>query len=94
MLSNLFHHCHVEHALGLFAPGGGAPFQWNSYEWSEKVQKHSDIIEWRLRPDSMEGIVLKACPFMDSGTNISSILVQVLRDSDDEEISPGSSRDT
>jgi hypothetical protein len=40
----------------------------------------------------MADIVLKACPFMDSGTNISSISVQVLNDSDVEEISSESGR--
>ena len=40
----------------------------------------------------MEDIVWKACYFMDSSTNISSISVQVLNDSDDEEISSESER--
>jgi hypothetical protein len=94
MLSNLFHHCQVEHALGIFAPAGGALFASYSNKWTEKARKYSDIIERRLRPGSMEDIVLKACPFMDAGTNISTISVQVLHDSDDEEISSGRCTDT
>ena len=89
MLSNLFHRCQVEHALGIFAPAGGALFQRHSNKWTEKVQKYSDFVERMLKPSSMEDIVLKACPFMDPGTNISFISVQVLNDSDDEEISSG-----
>ncbi|KAI0283694.1 hypothetical protein BGY98DRAFT_1093785 [Russula aff. rugulosa BPL654] len=82
----------VEHALGIFAPEGGALFQRNSDKWTEKLRKYSDIIKQKLRPGSMEDIVLKACRFMDSSTNISSISVQVLNDSDDEEISSESER--
>jgi hypothetical protein len=89
MLSNLFHHCQVERALGIFAPAGGAFFARHTNKWTEKVQKYSDTIERKLRPSSMEDIVLKACPFMDAGTNILSISVQVLNESDDEEISSG-----
>jgi hypothetical protein len=92
-LINLLHHCQVEHALGIFAPEEGAMFLSYSDKWIEKVQKNSDIIERKLRPGSMEDIVLKACPFMYASTNISSISVQVLHDSDDEEIS-GRSTDT
>jgi hypothetical protein len=91
VLSNLFHHHQVEHALGVYAPGGGAFFTRHSNKWTEKVQKYSDILEQKLQPGSMEDIVLKACPFMDASTNISSISVQVLHDldDDDEEISSG-----
>ena len=87
MLSNLSHHCQVERALGVFAPAGGAFFSGDKHDtkWIEKIQKYRDIIEQKLRPGSVEDIVLKACPFMDAGTNISSISVQVLNVSDDEE---------
>jgi hypothetical protein len=89
VLSNLFHHCQVERALGVFAPAGGAFFSGHKHrnKWIEKVQKYSDIIERKLRPGSMEDIVLRACPFMDAGTFISSISLQVINDLDDEETS-------
>jgi hypothetical protein len=84
VLSNLFHHCQVERALGVFAPEGGAFFSGCKHRkiWIEKVQKYIDIIERKLRSRSMEDIVLKACPFTDAGTNLSSI--PVFSDSDDE----------
>ncbi len=87
VLSNLFHHCQVERALGVFAPAGSAFFSGHKHEnkWIEKVQKYMDHIERKLRSATVEDIVLKACPFMDAGTNISSISVQVLNGSDDEE---------
>lgn len=87
MLSNLFHHCQVERALGVFAPAGGAFFSGHKHDkkWIGKVQKYSDFIEQKLQPGKMEDIVLKAIPFMDASTNISSISVQVLHDSADEE---------
>jgi len=86
VLSNLFYHCKVERALGVFAPAGGAFFSGpKHHRWIKKVQKYSDYIERKLRPGLMEDIVLRACPLMDTSTNISSISVQVLNDSDDEE---------
>lgn len=94
-LSNLFHRCQVERALGVFAPAGGAYFAHAKYSniRIEKVQRYSDTIKRKLRPDLMEDIVLKACPFMDPSSNILSISVQVLNDSDDGENSSGHSTD-
>lgn len=85
VLSNLFRRCQVEHALGIFAQAGGALFTRHSNKWTEKVQKYSNFVERKLSLGSMEEIVLEACPLMNSGTTISSISVQVLNDSDDEE---------
>ncbi|KAF8499774.1 hypothetical protein F5888DRAFT_111124 [Russula emetica] len=64
----------VEHALGIFAPAGGALFARHSDKYIEKVQKYSDIIERKLRPGSMEDIVLKACPFMGASTSFITYL--------------------
>lgn len=82
MLSYLFHNCQVERALGVFAPAGGAFFSGHRHTkiWIEKLQKYVDTIQRKLRPGSVEDIVLKACPFMDASTNISSISVQALHD--------------
>jgi hypothetical protein len=87
VLSNLFHHCQVERALGVFAPAGGAFFSGHKHDKKciAKIQKYIDFLERKFRPGLMEDIVLKACPLMDAGTNISSISVQVLNDSDYEE---------
>lgn len=95
VLSNLLHRCQVERALSYFAPAGGACFAHAKYSNKriENLQRYSDTIKRKLRPGSMEDIVLKACPFMDARTNILSISVQVFNDSDDEENSSGRSTD-
>jgi hypothetical protein len=66
---------------------GGAFFSGHKHDKKciAKIQKYIDFLERKFRPGLMEDIVLKACPLMDAGTNISSISVQVLNDSDYEE---------
>ena len=41
-----------------------------SRKWNKLVRKYCEIIKAKLQESSMEDIILKACPYMKSGTNI------------------------